>query len=120
MIESGHSPNPHLVCFQMKEFASAQLKIERLEAGRAPCSRLGKGNTQAHVSLPVILLSRTISVLISSYLNAFLPGLSVVILILMEAAPVSSSPPVILRRCHWSLLYLLLRLRLLRLLLTPS
>ena len=37
MIESGHSPNPHiLVCFQTKEFASTQLEIERLEAGGAP------------------------------------------------------------------------------------
>ena len=39
MIESGHSPNPHiLVCFQTKEFAAAQLEIERMEAGGAPRS----------------------------------------------------------------------------------
>ena len=44
MIESGHSPNPHLICFQTKEFASAQLEIERLEAGRAPRSVLSKEN----------------------------------------------------------------------------
>lgn len=37
MMESGHTPNPHiLVCYTTKEFATAQLDIERLEAGGAP------------------------------------------------------------------------------------
>ena len=37
MIESGHTPNPHiLVCYSTREFASAQLDIERMEAGGAP------------------------------------------------------------------------------------
>ena len=37
MMESGHTPNPHiLVCYTTREFASAQLDIERLEAGGAP------------------------------------------------------------------------------------
>ena len=36
-MESGHTPNPHiLVCYTTKEFASAMLDIERLEAGGAP------------------------------------------------------------------------------------